>query len=204
MYVNVVISITLNCYSILQLKINPQQTVPVIVDNGQHGITIADSHAIVAYLCDNYAKDDQLYPRDSIKRAHINTGLHFDTGYLYSQFSSLYEEIFEHGATEMPPKVLNKIRKSLEIMERFLEHGPFLCGDHLSIADISCIATLSSMDTFLSIEKSQYPKLVKWMQSMKSFSFCEPNKKAVEDVQELMRNKLKENQKPTEISIATE
>lgn len=175
-----------------------------MVDNGQHGVTIADSHAIVAYLCDNYAKDDQLYPKDSVKRAHINTGLHFDTGYLYSQFSTLYEEIFVHGATEMPPKVLNKIRKALEIMERFLEHGPFLCGDHLSIADISCIATLSSMDTFLSIEKSQYPKLVKWMQSMKSFSFCELNKKAVEDVQELMRNKLKENQMATEVSIATE
>jgi len=86
------------------LKMNPQQSVPVIVDNGHHGAIIVDSHAIAAYICDNYAKDDQLYPRDSVKRAHINTGLHFDTAYLFSQFNNLYEEIFEHGATEIPKK----------------------------------------------------------------------------------------------------
>lgn len=184
------------------LKINPQQTVPVIVDNGNHGAIIVDSHAIVAYLCDNYARDDQLYPRDSVKRAHINTGLHFDIAYLLSQFNDLFEEIFVYGATETPPKILNKIQKNLDIMERFLQHGPFLCGDHLSIADISCIATLSSMDTFWSIEKSRYPKLVKWIHSMKSFSFYEENRKAAEDVQELMRNKIKENQLAKQNSMA--
>lgn len=193
------------CFQFFKSKINPQQTVPFIVDNGNHGISIGDSHAIVAYLCENYAKDDQLYPRDSVKRAHINTGLHFDTGYLYAQYNNLFEDIFVYGATEMSPKVLNKIRTGLDIMERFLNHGPFLCGDHLSIADISCIATLSSMDTFLTIEKSQYPKLVKWINSMKSFSFYELNKKPAEDVQELIRNKMKENQMATQDSIeATE
>jgi len=90
-------------------------------------------------------------------------------------------------------------------MERFLEHGPFLCGDYLSIVDISCIATLSSMDTFLPIEKSRYPKLVKWLHSMKSFSFYEQNRKGAEDVQELMRNKMKENQMTEQnIIVATE
>lgn len=168
---------------------NPQQTLPVIVDNG---VSIYDSHAIAAYLCDNYAKDDKLYPKDSVKRAHINARLHFDTGYLFSQFNNLYEEIVENGATETPPKILKNFRKACAIMERFFEHGPFLCGDHLSIADFSCIATISSMDSFLPIEQSKYPKLVKWMATMKSFSFYEMNKKGAEDVQEFMRNKIKQ------------
>ncbi len=73
-------SILLNCVKIFKLKINPQRTVPFIVDNGHNGVTIIDSHAIAVYLCENYAKDDQLYPKDSVKRAHINAGLHFDTG----------------------------------------------------------------------------------------------------------------------------
>ncbi|XP_037033537.1 glutathione S-transferase 1-like [Bradysia coprophila] len=179
------------------LKINPQQTLPFIVDHGHHDISVVDSHAIAAYLCENYAKDDQLYPKDTVKRAHINAGLHFDTGYLYTQFNNLFEDLFVYGATEMSPKVLTKICKGLDTMERFLQHGPFLCGDHLSIADISCIATLSSMDTFLPIEKSKYPKLTKWIHSMKSFSFYELNRKAAEDVQELMRNKMIENQMAT-------
>ncbi len=98
------------------------------------------------------------------------------------------------------PEIVNKIRSALDIMERFLDHGPFLCGDHLSIADISCIATLSSIDTFLPIEKSQYPKLVKWIRSMKSFSFYELNRKAAEDVQECLRKKMKENKMGTHSS----
>lgn len=158
-----------------------------------NGVTIVDSHAIAAYLCDNYARDDQLYSRDSVNRAHINARLHFDTGYLFSQFNNLFEEIFVSGATEMPTKILKNIQKSLDIMERFLVNGPFLCGNHLNIADISCIVTLSSMDSFLSIEKSQYPKLVKWITTMKSFFFYDLNRKGAEDVQQLMRNKIKEN-----------
>lgn len=79
-------------------------------------------------------------------------------------------------------------------MERFLENGKYLCGDQLSIADISCIATLSSMDSFLPIEEDKYPKLVKWVQTMKAFPFYEVNRKGAEMCQELMWNKLKENQ----------
>lgn len=161
-----------------------------MVDNG---VTIVDSHAIAAYLCDNYARDDQLYPKDNVKRAYINERLHFETNFLFSQFNKLFEEIFVYGATEMPTRILKNIEKGLDIMERFLGKGPFLCGDHLNIADISCIVTLSSMDSFLTIEKSQYPKLVKWISTMKSFSFYDLNRKGAEDVQQLMRNQIKEN-----------
>lgn len=181
------------------LKINPQQTVPVIVDSG---VAVYDSHAIAAYLCDSYAKDDKLYPRDSAKRAVIDARLHFDTGYLYAQFTTLFEDIVVNGATEAPPKVLSQLRKCYDIMERFLESGPFLCGDHLSIADISCITTLSSMDTFVPVEKSQHPKLFKWTSTMKSFSFYDLNRKGAEDVQEMLRNKMKENKEPAaEVSV---
>lgn len=179
----------------ITFKINPQQTVPVIVDSG---VAVYESHAIAAYLCDSYAKDDKLYPRDHVKRAHINARLHFDTGYLFAQFSSLFEDIFVYGATEAPPKMLNHLRKCYDIMERFLESGPFLCGDHLSIADISCITTLTSLESFVPIEKSRHPKLVKWMATMKSFSFYELNRKGANDVQEMMRNKMKENKELAE------
>lgn len=161
-----------------------------MVDNG---VTVVDSHAIAAYLCDSYARDDQLYPRDGVKRAHINTGLHFDSGCLQAAFNNLYEEIFVYGATEIPMKILKNIQKGLGVMERFLAKGPFLCGDHLSIADISCIVTLSSMEEFLSIEKSQYPKLVKWISSLKSFSFYDLNRKGAEELHQLLSDKIKEN-----------
>lgn len=79
-------------------------------------------------------------------------------------------------------------------MEKFLENGKFLCGNNLTIADISCIATISSMDTFLPIDTDTYRKLYKWMETMKAFPFYEVNRKGAELCQEIMWNKLKENQ----------
>lgn len=136
-----------------------------------------------------------------MKRAIINARLHFDTGYLFSQFTSLFEDIFVYGATQPSSKVLSHLRKCYDIMERFLENGPFLCGDHLSIADISCVTTLSSVETFVPIEKVQHPKLFKWIATMKSFSFYELNRKGAEDIQAQMRNKMKENKENGEVSV---
>lgn len=158
------------------------------------GVTIYDSHAIAGYLCDNFARDDSLYPTDSVKRAHVNARLHFDTGYLFAHLDYLWFEIFEYGATELPAKILKNIKKCWTIMERFLENGKFISGDNVSIADISCITTLSSMDSFLPIEENEFPKLVQWINTMKAFPFYEVNREGAQLCQELMWNKLKENQ----------
>lgn len=129
-----------------------------------------------------------------MQRAHVNARLHFDTGYLFSHLDYLWYEIMEYGATELPPKIIANIKKCWNIMERFLENGKFLCGDNLTIADISCIATLSSMDSFLPIEEVTYPKLCKWIETMKAFPFYEVNRKGAELCQELMWNQFKKNQ----------
>lgn len=59
------------------LKINPQHTVPTLVDDG---VTIWDSNAIIMYLVDKYAKDDSLYPKDLAIRAKIHQRLFFGAG----------------------------------------------------------------------------------------------------------------------------
>lgn len=59
------------------LKINPQHTVPTLVDNG---VSIWDSNAIIIYLVDKYGKDDSLYPKDLSVRARINQRLFFGAG----------------------------------------------------------------------------------------------------------------------------
>jgi len=50
------------------LKKNPQHTVPLLDDNG---VLVWDSHAIVCYLVGKYAKSDELYPKDLVKRAQV-------------------------------------------------------------------------------------------------------------------------------------
>uniref|UniRef100_T1GRU6 GST N-terminal domain-containing protein n=1 Tax=Megaselia scalaris TaxID=36166 RepID=T1GRU6_MEGSC len=51
------------------LKINPQHTIPTLVDKD---FVLWESRAILGYLADQYGKDESLYPKDPKRRALIN------------------------------------------------------------------------------------------------------------------------------------
>ena len=59
---------------------NPLHQVPSIDDNGFH---LSESNAIIQYLCDKYAPDSDLYPKEIKKRAQVNRILFFTTGIFY-------------------------------------------------------------------------------------------------------------------------
>lgn len=71
---------------------NPQHTVPTLDDNG---FIIWDSHAILVYLVDKYAKGNILYSDDVEVRAKINQRLHFDTGVAFPLLMSVAVSILQ-------------------------------------------------------------------------------------------------------------
>ena len=58
---------------------NPVHRIPAIDDNGFY---LEESCAIAQYLCDKYAPDDHLYPKDVQKRAEVDRMLYFTVGTL--------------------------------------------------------------------------------------------------------------------------
>lgn len=54
---------------------NPCHTLPVIDDDG---FVLWESRSIMQYLCNQYAPDSTLYPRDFAKRATVDRLLYFD------------------------------------------------------------------------------------------------------------------------------
>ncbi|KAL3275755.1 hypothetical protein HHI36_020500 [Cryptolaemus montrouzieri] len=79
------------------LKLNPTHTVPTLDDNGQ---IIWDSHAILIYLMDKYAKNDSMYPKDLVKRAIVNQFLFSDAS-IFDKFIGIMRPIIFGSVREI-------------------------------------------------------------------------------------------------------
>lgn len=73
------------------LKINPQHTVPTLVDDGK---AIWDSNAIISYLVGKYASDDSLYPKDLYQRALVEQRLFFNCSVVFSASGNITVSYF--------------------------------------------------------------------------------------------------------------
>lgn len=149
---------------------NPQHTVPFLDDNG---VYVSDSHAICTYLSDKYGADDSLYPKDLVSRAHVDSRLHFDSGHLFPRLRALFQPVFYQKSHELPTKKIEEIRSQWKIMEGFLEYTLYLCGDKMTLADLCCIATVSSLTEIVPIDADKYPKFTEWIARMGELPYYE-------------------------------
>lgn len=188
-------------------QLNPQHTVPTLVDNS---FVIWDSHAIIAYLVGKYGKDDSLYPKNISKRALIDQRLHFDSGILFSYIrqtivstlayltwlKSIYISNFKtpllfYGEKEIPTEKLKEIQEAYNIMETYLKNSEYLVGDTLTIADLSCVASVSTCTIITPISAEKHPKLIKWYNKLKSLPYYkEANEEGLNKLDTLIHEAL--------------
>lgn len=147
---------------------NPQHTVPTLEDNGRY---IWDSHAIGVYLIEKYCKDSPLYPNDPYIRARINQRLHFESGVLTAKATAMLAPVYRAGATAIDPKSIVGVHEAYEMTNTFLKDDPYLVGNHLTLADFSCVAMISCMDEFAPIDAEKYPKLADWFKRMSQLPY---------------------------------
>ncbi|XP_063381735.1 glutathione S-transferase 1-like [Cydia fagiglandana] len=141
------------------IKLNPQHTIPTLVDDD---FVIWDSHAIATYLINMYADNDSLYPSDPQKRALIDQRMHFDSSILFPPVREAVGPVIFGNEKVFPPEVLQKIQNGYEFTEKFIT-GEWLAGDDLSVADICCVATISTANEILPIDENLFPKLAEWI-----------------------------------------
>uniref|UniRef100_A0A1I8Q8Z2 Uncharacterized protein n=1 Tax=Stomoxys calcitrans TaxID=35570 RepID=A0A1I8Q8Z2_STOCA len=145
------------------LKINPQHCVPSLVDGD---LRLWESRAIMIYLVEQYGrKDDPLYPSCPKKRGLINQRLYFDADSLYKNFAEyFYSQIFYKKPANA--ELYQKLQSSLEFLNIFLSHSEYVAGDNLTLADLSILATVTTIDMG-QIDLVKYANINRWYQSIR-------------------------------------
>lgn len=181
---------------VLLSKMNPQHTIPMLVDND---VIVTDSHAICAYLSEKYGTNDNLYPKNLAARALVDSRMHFDSGFLFGRMRFLIEPVLYFNSPQFMQDRIDYIRMTWEIVEAFLEQRPFIAGDQLTIADFCCAASITSITHLVPIDENVYPKFVDWLKRMRQLPyFDEVNAEGVAMLQTALKEKLLANQKAIE------
>lgn len=118
------------------LAMNPNRTVPVIIDDG---LVLWESNAIVRYLA---ARDGAgtLYPTEPKARALAERWMDWQLGVLGPAFTPLF-----HGLVRDPPSrrdhariaaARDDVEARLEILDRYLGETAYVAGDGFSMGDI--------------------------------------------------------------------
>ncbi|KAK9874737.1 hypothetical protein WA026_005550 [Henosepilachna vigintioctopunctata] len=144
-------------------KINPQHTVPALVDDG---LLLSESRAIITYLVSQYGKDDSLYPKDPKKRAVVDQRLYFDASTLYARYADLYYPLYFAGVPLDSLKA-DKLRDAYQVLNNFLANSKYAAGDHLTVADISLLASISTAE-ISGFNILDYENVAKWYDTVKA------------------------------------
>ncbi|KAM7359481.1 uncharacterized protein ACRADG_013004 [Cochliomyia hominivorax] len=144
------------------LKINPQHTVPTLVDGD---FTLWESRAIMVYLCEKYDKSKKWYPECPKIRALINQRLYFDMGTFNKSFSDYYfTQIRKRDPNN--PEILKNIEIAFEFFNTFLEGKKFAAGENVTVADIALLATTTNFDA-AKFDLSKYANVARWYEECK-------------------------------------
>ena len=169
---------------------NPLHTVPLLQDGE---FLLADSHAIITYLVSKYGAEKRatLYPNELSIKATIDSRLHFDTSILFPALYGIAKGILDRGATEVTPEQVAQMTDGYDILEKYLEKTKFVAADHLTIADVSIVASICSADVFVPLDK-KYTKVHAWWNLLKQEDFYKTaNEPGLTMFSKSMKSKLK-------------
>ncbi|CAG2103003.1 unnamed protein product [Medioppia subpectinata] len=140
------------------IKLNPTHKVPFIVDGD---LVLWESRAIIQYLCNRYAPDSHLYPRDPTERAIVDRWLFTDMSYFETNINAKASQMM-HGTDPTERDVAN-YKSTLQLLDTLIGDNRYAAGgQHLTIADLSLLATTVILSVNYYRDLDDYPHLKAW------------------------------------------
>jgi len=172
-------------------KINPQHTVPTIIDSD--GFILWESRAIGAYLADkNYPNGHSLYPKDVKQRAVIDQRLQFDCGTLYPRIRAICWPVLFTGETKITDEKREKLYEALGWLNTFLEGNKYVAGGtDWSLADLSLLASVATID-HIGGNLSKFKNITEWYERCKTLPGWQENDDGARGYGERIRSLLQD------------
>jgi glutathione S-transferase len=103
------------------------------------------------------------------------------------------KDIFWFGLEDLrSSKHFEGLKEAYMYLETYLGESKYVASDEISIADFSVVATLSTLDLIMPVEKEDFPKLTAWYAKMKELPYYETaNQRGLDDLKEKLMKKSK-------------
>ncbi|KAK5642247.1 hypothetical protein RI129_008414 [Pyrocoelia pectoralis] len=165
------------------IKINPQRSIPTLIDDGH---ILWDSHAILIYLVKKFGKEEEYYPSEPLKRAVIDQRLYFESCNIFGLLRLIARPIVYHQYKGVSDYNIYECNDTYERLNLFLEKTKWVAGDDITVADFSLIPSVTSLDSFVPIDSTKYPNILKWIDRAKEWPFYDINQRGVDDFTKLV------------------
>ncbi|XP_052743652.1 glutathione S-transferase 1-like [Bicyclus anynana] len=150
------------------VAMNPLQTLPILKDKE---LILYDSHAITMYIASLYCEDTKLLPSNPASRALIDQLFHYDGGILYPHYRSCAYPILYENCRFVMPQQTKEVEYAYQELETLLKGRSWFSGTYMSLADIAIVATVSTLNVLVPVNKERYPVLFSWMFRMSQKPF---------------------------------
>ena len=151
------------------LAINPNGTLPALTDSG---LVLWESNAILQYAAEAIAAE-QFYPHDPKLRADIHRWQFWETGLWYpSCYIYLVENVAKPLQKAEPDHVaLEKEEPNWHrlagILDNRLSDHKWLCGDTITIADVSVAASIH-LPRLQKLPLESHPNVERWFNQVQA------------------------------------
>lgn len=100
------------------------------------------------------------------ERALVNQRLFFDVGTLYQRLAIYYYPPILQKAPVNPDN-FKKLEDAVGFLDLFLSGQNYVAGDNFTLADISILSTISTLDV-CGFDVKKYPNIHRWYETVKS------------------------------------
>ncbi len=148
---------------------NPMGLVPTIEEDD--GWSAWESNSICRYLVNAHAPGSTLYPTEPRARAGVETWMDWQLGHLTAPLVTVFFTHVRQAEAERDWAAEKKAREDAgrlwKIVDRALEGKRFLCGDHVTLADIALGCWVHRWFA-LPIERPDLANLARYYETLKT------------------------------------